>query len=535
MENTMRDLINLIENVLAEANLSSNEMPPKKMSAVKNPTTGKLMTRQELFLWKVINSSPFTKKDSDSEVTIKPSEARNVRAWLTQGMQRPIVLTTTDMDTVKNTELQKTIEFGSKEAEGIKIKGSDVFGSTDTDVTDMGNTIDSIMSAGGFPAMDMYDAIVNSPQIAELGKVGQAVASMAKQITQGQIPQIPAGLSAQEIKAIELYASEYLGVLGLVAGIVPFKQGNREDFDNFIGTDLGSMIIYFPKNVSNPLADSFTVTNDQTGHSIKISSKAAGKGAPPSLTSIKLPDDVRNRYPEAAEFLDSAQDPGVSTFAQPFKMLNAMYEINPGDVPKEYRPLMPFSDELIARLETTVKSNNPMPAGIMKVFYKRLTDRIEDSDNSDGGKAWYAVTTDIINAVNKGSAVPNLREALIESLGYNFVQLYTNVKGDKLVTEAFWPAKLKGEVKLRTKGSAADPKKGKLSVEISPGKESANVEIGNSPKLKGDNAPMDQDAETAKLDAVADSPRLTGPGARTAKLGTGANFDEKVTGRRKKS
>jgi hypothetical protein len=129
-----------------------------------------------------------------------------------------------------------------------------------------------------------------------------------------------------------------------------------------------------------------------------------------------------------------------------------MYEIDPDNVPAEYVPLMPFDNELITGLESTVKSNKSVPKNIMKVFNKRLSDKVENSDNSDGGKAWYAVTTDIINAVNKGSAVPNLREALIESLGYNFVQLYTNVKNGKLVTEAFWPAKLKGDVKLKTKG-----------------------------------------------------------------------------------
>jgi hypothetical protein len=477
----MRDLLNILDTVLAEAKLSAAEMPSKKMSSFKNPKTGQLMSRQELFLWKVINSSPFTTV-SGEEVTINPKEASKVRTWIDYGMLAPISMATTDGGTVKNTELQKTVEFGSKESEQLKIKGSDIFGSEDTDVKDMGNAIESILSAGGFPAQDMYDAIANSPQIAQLGKLGQAVVSMAKQITQGQVPTIPAGLSEQEIKAIELYASEYLGVLGLVAGIVPFKQGNRQDFDSFIGTDLGSMIMYFPKSVSNPLADSFSVTNDETGHSIKISSKAAGKGAPPSLTSIKLPANVRKKYPEAAEFLDTAQDPSVSTYAQPFSMLNAMYEINPGNVPKEYSKLMPFSDELINTLESTVKSGKPVPKSIMSAFNKRLSDKVENSDNTDGGKAWYAVTTDIINAVNKGSAVPNLREALIESLGYNFVQLYTNVKNGKLVTEAFWPAKLNGEVKLKTKGSAADPKKGKLSVEISPGKESAKIEIGSTDK-----------------------------------------------------
>jgi hypothetical protein len=294
------------------------------------------------------------------------------------------------------------------------------------------------------------------------------------------------------------------------------------------------MIIYFPKNVSNPLADSFSVTNDQTGHSIKISSKAAGKGAPPSLTSLKLPNDLRDKYPEAAEFLDTAQDTGISTFAQPFKMLNAMYEINPNNVPVQYSPLLPFSDELIAQLETTVKSNKPVPKNIMSVFNKRLTDKVEKSDNSDGGKAWYAVTTDIINAVNKGSAVPNLREALIESLGYNFVQLYTNVKGGKLVTEAFWPAKLKGEVKLKTKGSASDPKKGKLSVEISPGKEKANIEVGSSKKASVGKNNFDSDKETADLDAVTQTPRLKGPGARTAKSGAQPNMSPEVLGRRAK-
>jgi hypothetical protein len=204
---------------------------------------------------------------------------------------------------------------------------------------------------------------------------------------------------------------------------------------------------------------------------------------------MKLPNDVREKYPEAAEFLDSAQDPSVRTYAQPFAMMNAMYRVNPNTVPAAYEPLMPFSNELIRELEATLKTNKHLPKNIMDVFYKQLSDRVIKSDNTDGGKAWYAVTTDIIDMVNKGSAVPNLREALIESLGYNFIQLYTNVKGDKLVTEAFWPAKLNGNVKLKTKGSAADPKKGKLSVEISPGKESEKIEIGSSTNASSDQLP----------------------------------------------
>ena len=82
---------------------------------------------------------------------------------------------------------------------------------------------------------------------------------------------------------------------------------------------------------------------------------------------------------------------------------------------------------------------------------------------------------------------------MIESLGYNFVQLYTNVKGDQLETKAFWPAKISGQVKLKTKGSAGEMK-GKISLEISPSKtDFAEPEIapGKSTNAKT----LDQDSE----------------------------------------
>jgi hypothetical protein len=465
----MRDLLNLIDNFLTEANLSAAEIPAKKLSGVKNPINGKPFTRPELFLYKVENSLPFTKTSGDS-VTIDPNETANVRRWITSGPTGIISLRTTDGNFVKNTELQKTVEFGSKEAEMIKIKGSDVFGSEDTDIKDLDNSIESIMTAGGFLAIDMYDKIANSPQIQNLGPLGDAVISMAKQITQGQVPEFPAGLRPEESKAIELYASEYLGVLSLIAGLAPFKQGSRAAFDEFVGTDLGSMIMYFPKSVSNPLADSFSVVNNDTGHAIKISSKAAGKGAPPSLTSMKLSNEVRKKYPEAAKFLDIAQDPAFSTFEQPFGMMNALQDISPQSVPKSYAKIMPFDQEDVDAYAASAKTGRPLPASVMKIFNSRLSDQVQSGSATDGGKAWYAVTTDIINIVNSGSAIQDLRPALIESLGYNFVQLYSNVRGNKLITEAFWPAKINGNVKLKTKGSAGDPGKGKLSVEISPGK-----------------------------------------------------------------
>ena len=58
---------------------------------------------------------------------------------------------------------------------------------------------------------------------------------------------------------------------------------------------------------------------------------------------------------------------------------------------------------------------------------------------------------------------------------------------------------------------------------------------GGAPSASVKNASAAPTADTEKLDAVANTPRLTGPGARTARSGTSPNFDEKVTGRKKKS
>jgi hypothetical protein len=125
----------------------------------------------------------------------------------------------------------------------------------------------------------------------------------------------------------------------------------------------------------------------------------------------------------------------------------------------------------------------------------------------------------MMRIVNDEGAVPKFREALIESLGYNFVQLYTNVKGDKLVTEAFWPAKISGQVKLKTKGSAGEMK-GKMSVEISPGKEDYEKPGGKTA------APAKLD--TPDLDVVGQRRSTVKANQKSEKLGT-----EKTLGRKR--
>jgi hypothetical protein len=192
--------------------------------------------------------------------------------------------------------------------------------------------------------------------------------------------------------------------------------------------------------------------------------------------------------------------------------------------------MLPFDPQFVKEIENSMKTGRSLSRGVMRNFEKQLSDKVKLGTASDGGKAWYAVTADVMRAVNSDRAVPELRAALIESLGYNFVQLYTNVKGNKLVTEAFWPAKISGQVKLKTKGSAGEIK-GKMSVEISPG--GADLDPGEIPGVSTDDGDV-ADVDPDTLDRLTDSPRLKGPGARAAKTQAEPKTDAATLGREKR-
>ena len=526
----MRDLLNKLDQLLIEANLGAAEIPPNKKSAVINPATKKPFSRGELFVHKVQTGSPFTLV-SGGEVTVDPAEANNVAAWIATGPKKTITMNTKDGGTVKNTELLKTKEFGSVESQTIAIKPSDVFSTSDLEIKDFGNSMEDVMQAGGFPVTAMYERLSNNPALQKMGRIGDAVIYMARQVNEGRLPEFPPNLTADEVKAIELYASEYLGVLGLATGAVPFMRGSREEFEEFVGTSLSDLVVYFPKSVSNPIADSFSIVNNDTGHAVKISSKAAGKGAPPSLSSLKLPNDLRDKYPDAAEFLDIAQDDTLGQFSQPFAMMNYLYMLSPSKVPKAYHAMIPFTPDTVAEFENSYKTGKPLSAQYMKYFNQQLSDQVKLGNATDGGKAWYATVSDVMRAVNTDRAVPELRAALIESLGYNFIQVYSKTKGkegQRLDIEAFWPAKISGQVKLKTKGSAGEIK-GKMSVEFSPGGEDI-TEPGDMPAGQAEPARLDTD----DLNQVGKEPRLTGPGAKASRKATQPDFDEKTLGRKKK-
>lgn len=457
----MRDLLDTLDS-LQEANLSAAQLPAKKLSGVADPKTGKPFTRAELFLHKVINQSPFTTVSGD-EVVIDPKETRKVQAWIKTGPAGTISLKTVDGGEVKNTQLQKTTEFGSKESQSIPVKPSDVFPSQDIDVEKFGTNMETMLKAGAFPASQLYSKISNNPAIVNLGRVGDAVIYIAKQITQGNVPEIPKDLTAEELKAIELYAGEYLGVLSVLHDVAQFDK--REGFLKWVGQDLGSLLLYFPKASNNPIADSYSLMNRATGNALAISSKAAGKGAPPALTSLKIPNLVKKKYPEAWGFIDVAQTQGTGK-TQPFYLMNWLWENAPESVPAAYRRYLPWDEKTIQAISSNFSGQDvAVPKGVVSAAKKRLSAKVAEGSATDGGKVFYAVISDVIRAVADG-AVPNFREAILTSLGFNFVQIYTEVKGGKLLTKAFWPAKVDGRVVLKTKSSAGEDK-GKIGYQVS--------------------------------------------------------------------
>jgi hypothetical protein len=90
----------------------------------------------------------------------------------------------------------------------------------------------------------------------------------------------------------------------------------------------------------------------------------------------------------------------------------------------------------------------------MTAAKKRLSPKVAEGEATDGGKVFYAVLTDVMRSAME--SVPNLREAILTSLGFNFVQIYSKFAKDGLVTRAFWPAKIDGTVTLKSKSSSQE-------------------------------------------------------------------------------
>lgn len=347
---------------------------------------------------------------------------------------------------------------------------------------------------------------------------GRVVIEMAKQIISGQPVIIPQEyLNNKQLKtSIVDYAGEYLGVLALVSGRSAFDGGptKRSALINWLGSDFQSLVLNFPSKANTPLADSFaTVTNSKTGHTLNISSKGTGGGAAPSMSGLKVPDSIRSNseYDTVVRIIDLCSDKTLlkpTSVSQVFYAMNVLNESYSDKIPSKFRPFLPWRDQDINLVIENIKERGARP---LSNNYQKLFADLR-SKGSDGGKLTYVTKKVVMDIINSGS-IPEFQDAILETLGMNFVQQYAEVdKSGQMQFITQWPAQLDGIVTIETKSGSTDPTKGGFSFKLRP--------IGTKPEELPEPTDADDvsqwDSKPAASTAKRQEKKLAKPGGRVS-------------------
>ena len=476
----MRDILDRLD-AIAEATLDAS-------------TITKYPERFDAFITHIQDRRPFYTEREGTEVVLDPREADRFLQLKAQGQFRGALK---GRDLQGNewplSQFRKTAEFGGASAkpgeeddptkvkkEGAQLKPSQI-GITDQNIA----------------ASRLGGMIVKNP-VLQSTDYGRAVIAMAQQIMRGEPAMIPEEFRKNEQvkKAIVDYAGEYLGVLALVTDQSQWigGTGKREGFLEWLGGDLGSLTLNFPSAVSNPLADSFAeIRNAKTGHTVSISSKGTGGGAPPSLSSLKIPDHLRSKkeYQTAIDVIELCQNdaiPSPKTISQVFLMMNLFHERLPNKIPKKFNKFLPWPEDIVAEVKDSLKNGTEMSE------YQDLWDGL-DSKGSDGGKLTFVVKKAVMEMVN-GGEVPEFQDVILELLDYNFIQQYATYAGNKSGVIKFstqWPAKLDGKVTMESKSGGTDPTKGGFSFKLSP----KGAPMPSADELMGDDEKIEKKGASA--------------------------------------
>jgi len=320
-----------------------------------------------------------------------------------------------------------------------------------------------------FSAADVFDEVIQNPTLQET-KIGQYIIELAKQIQAGQVPKfkdIPKEFQA----AIRDYAGEYLGVLALIKGVANFPT--RDQWYKHLGvTNLNDILIYFPPESNNPLGDSEGYfQNKETGNIILISSKGGKKGAPPSVTGLKIPENLQNSNEYAAEVdvIETLQN--LSQFEGPLIALNKLYKYSPESIESFVVDTLPLSNEDIAMIKDFSNRTRFNKRDVTKLpnKFRKVVDQGPNikSDATPGGILHYIYSSALIKAVNQKNALPGFEPMAREILQNNFIQIFARPKGDELTFDILWPNKemATGKIELYNKSSATGIK-GKLSFSV---------------------------------------------------------------------
>lgn len=320
-----------------------------------------------------------------------------------------------------------------------------------------------------FSASKVFDEVIQNKTLQET-EIGQHIIQAAEEIQAGQLPNIK-DVPKQFQTAIRDYAGEYLGVLALLKGIANFPT--RDKWLEHLGVEnLDDIVIYFPPESNNPLGDSEGYfQNKETGNIILISSKGGKKGAPPSITGLKIPDNLKNknRYKGEIDIIETLQN--ESAFNGPFVAINKLFEYAPRTIDPVIAKTLPLTenDLLLIKQFTDRKKYNKRDVSSLPDKFRKVIGQGPDVklEATPGGILHYIYSTALIKAVNQNNALPGFETMAREILQKNFIQIFARPKGGILGFDVLWPnvEMAAGKIELYNKSSSTEIK-GKLSFSV---------------------------------------------------------------------
>lgn len=496
MNTDIRDILNTL-NIITETNLGKGSLNDK---IGQGSDTG---WRIDKFIETIKAGLPFETNTGES-VIIEPSEADELlQQFADEGKITTDTIKLETGDTIRLTTLVKSQYFLGKNNKRPDASEDE---STEDEVskeTALLKPSQIGLTDYDIPASQLGKEIFNN-EVLNSTEYGKIVIQMSVDIGEGRTPTIPADVPAKIRSSIHDYAGEYLGVQAMtIKGLSRFPK--RKDFEEWLGGSVSDLIINFPSSANNNIADSFAaIKNTKTNHTVNISSKGKGGGAPPSISGLKIPDHIKetSEFEPSVKFIEICQSdapiPTPKTISQCFYAMNVLARYVPEAIPEKFKPFIPWNDQTIDEAIESYKAfkNKDKHQIKMEEYSSLWADNSFQKQSADGSKLSYVVKKAVMEAVNEGRALPEFQQVILEILDMNFVQQYADLSTKKgepstMTFATQWPAKLDGKVSLESKSGATDPTKGGFS-----------FKLANTPPKTVIDEPDDGDGEEVKMNDI---------------------------------
>ena len=478
---------------LREASTMSTKIRTNKLQIDKKFRSG------DVFL-NLLAKNPNAIIDKKTNAPISFPNAKQLLQLAKQYQQKFKKPITTDLNTWQKTltdlnfsnsildRIEKTSEFGSSDKEKFakQIQPAAIF--QGTDITDeQTKSIDVAIANNSINGKKLADTVIKSPVLNnKQNELGQIVINIAKNLKQGnqKLPQGDWQKNSSALKAIQDYAGEYLGIIGLIHNVANFP--NQSAFFNYMGVDsLADLNYYFPSKTNTPLADSFgSISNNDKTSVMNISSKGGTQGAAPSLSNLKINAKTRKKkeFAEEISFIDAVIEP--TEFEGAFRLYNVLYDLGSNarkglQVASKGISIKKFSEKQIGDLNAIYKNRKKTTpkkeiqdiraAGFEE--YLKALQKINPKTpvKNPIGYLFYFTQKIVIEAVNQHNALPEFQACVREVLGDNFMQILTKIQKGNIDIKVLYPAQINGRVTLAT-GSGQATFAGKLGFRILPTK-----------------------------------------------------------------